>query len=242
MAEAVFNALQEISDPIRAKNSAWFFKTGPGQYGEGDQFLGVTVPEQRKIAKKLYKQLTLDEALESLHSPWHEERLTAIFVLVLKYQNGDKIDKDRIADLYLENARYVNNWDLVDSSAGYILGDWLEGSQYKMKVLKKLARSNIIWERRIAMISCQNYINKGRSTEAFAIIEVLKYDKHDLIQKAVGWMLREIGKRVSLEELVDFLDKNAATLPRTSLRYAIEHFPLEQRKYYLALKQTAGSQ
>lgn len=234
----VFDELKELADPERAKNSAWFFKTGPGQYGEGDQFLGVIVPEQRKIAKRLYKQLALDEAIESLHSPWHEERLTAIFILVLKYQKGAQIDKDQVADLYLENARYVNNWDLVDSSAGYILGDWLDNSPYKMKVLTKLAKSNIIWERRIAMLSCQNYINKGRSEEAFQIIEILKNDSHDLIQKAVGWMLREIGKRVDRKDLTDFLDENAATLPRTTLRYSIEHLPIEQRKFYLALRST----
>jgi 3-methyladenine DNA glycosylase AlkD len=236
VAEVVLAALKELADPERAKNSAWFFKTGTGQYGEGDQFIGVTVPQQRKIAKQFYKQLTLEEVLESLHSPWHEERLTAVFILVLKYQKGDQVDKDRVADLYLENAKYVNNWDLVDSSAGYILGDWLENNPYKMKVLTKLAKSENLWERRIAMMSCFDYIVKGSSKEAFKIIEILKNDSHDLIQKAVGWMLREIGKRVSEKDLTDFLDNNAATIPRTELRYAIERLPELQRKYYLNAK------
>ncbi|MCA9332920.1 DNA alkylation repair protein [Candidatus Saccharibacteria bacterium] len=232
----LFEELKKVSTPEKAKANAWFFKTGPGEYGEGDQFIGVTVPLQRKVAKSLYKQLTIDEVLQSLQSPWHEERLTALFILVLKYQKGDQIDKDRVADAYLENTEFVNNWDLVDSSAGYILGDWLENSPYKMKVLTKLAKSNDLWERRIAMLSCSNYIGKGRSKEAFEIIEILKNDHHDLIQKAVGWMLREIGKRVNRDELTNFLDKNAATLPRTALRYSIEHLPTEQRKRYLNMR------
>lgn len=238
MSNLVLDSLKVVATPERAKANAWFFKSGPGQYGEGDQFLGVTVPEQRKIAKKFYKQLTLDEVLLSLKSPWHEERLSAIFILVLKYQKGDQTDKSRVADLYLENARYVNNWDLVDSSAGYILGDWLENNPYKMKVLEKLAKSDNLWERRIAMMSCFDYIVKGRSEEAFQIIEILKHDNHDLIQKAVGWMLREIGKRVDEKQLLEFLDNNAATLPRTELRYAIERLPQEKRKFYLNLKQS----
>ncbi len=289
----VSKALRACATAERAKANAWFFKTGPGEYGEGDKFLGVTVPDQRKIAKKFYKSLSPDVVEAMLHSPWHEERLTALFILVLMYKNGDQSKKDQIAKLYLANTKYVNNWDLVDSSAGYILGPWLDSvppsktshteydlsgrlngqnrrfpssvsshrrplrladsarnnddfdrlygsqadlSQYKMKVLTKLANSKLLWERRIAMLATSYYIGKGSANEAMQIIEILKHDSHDLIQKAVGWMLREIGKRTSREELLKFLDQNAATLPRTCLRYAIEKLSPAERQHYLKLK------
>lgn len=225
--------LLKFADPLRAAHSARFFRTGPGEYGEGDQFLGVKVPLQRSVAKQFYKQLGLDESLQLLKSPWHEERLTAIFILVLKYQKGDHAEKNRVADLYLVNARYVNNWDLVDSSAEHIVGPWLHNSPYKMKVLTRLAKSESIWERRIAMLSCFHYIKQGRADETFVIIDLLKGDKHDLIQKAVGWMLREIGKRVGRDLLIGYLDVEAPQLARTTLRYAIEHLPEDQRKHYL---------
>lgn len=234
--EQVNEALRAVATPARAKSGQWFFKTGPGQYGEGDQFLGVTVPDQRKIAKKFYKTLSLEAMEQMLKSPWHEERLTALFMLVLTYQKGDDFKKAQVANLYLANTRRVNNWDLVDSSAGYILGPWLDGSPYKMKTLTKLAQSENLWERRITMLSTSYYIGKGRADEALEIIGILKNDSHDLIQKAVGWMLREIGKRVDEDILIKFLDKNAPTLPRTTLRYAIERLPQSARKRYLQLK------
>lgn len=233
--EEVTRALKAVATPERAKANAWFFKTGLGQYGEGDQFLGVTVPEQRKIAKQ-FKDMPLLYIEELLHSPWHEVRLTTLFMMVLSYQKGNAQRKADIANLYLENAQYINNWDLVDSSASYILGSWLETSPYKMKTLKKLAHSSNLWERRIAMISTLYYISRGSAEEALQIAEVLLYDEHDLIQKAVGWMLREIGKRVDREVLLAFLNTHAATMPRTTLRYAIEHLPPEQRSHYLGLK------
>lgn len=232
--EQVRQALRAVATPERAKSNAWFFKTGPGQYGEGDKFLGVTVPEQRAVAKKFYKDLALEAVEKLLQSPWHEERLTAVFLLVLNFQKGDQAKKDRVANLYLANTKQINNWDLVDSSAGYILGPWLENSSYKMKLLTKLARSDLIWERRIAMLTTGYYIGQGRADEAFDVIEILKNDQHDLIQKAVGWMLREIGKRVDRQELIKYLDQHAATMPRTSLRYAIEHFSATDRAHYLA--------
>ncbi|MEK7602806.1 MAG: DNA alkylation repair protein [Patescibacteria group bacterium] len=231
--EHVQLALRSKASSERAKSSAWFFKTGPGQYGEGDQFLGVTVPQQHKISKQFYKNLSLEAMEQMLKSPWHEERLTGLFMLVLAYQKGDDFKKAQVANLYLANTKRVNNWDLVDSSASYILGPWLEVSQYKMKTLSKLARSDNLWERRIAMLTTLYYIGKGDADEALQIIEKLKHDKHDLIQKAVGWMLREIGKRVSQEILIKFLDENATTLPRTTLRYAIERLPEQTRKFYL---------
>jgi 3-methyladenine DNA glycosylase AlkD len=244
--EQVEGALRELASPERAQSSQWFFKTGEGQYGEGDKFLGVTVPQQRKVAKFFYKNLSLEAMEQILKSSWHEERLTALFMLVLTFQKGDDLKKSQVANLYLANTRRVNNWDLVDSSAHYILGPWLdyvsssanqnksENSDYKTKVLKKLAKSDNLWERRIAMLTTFYYIQHGSAVEALEISEILKNDQHDLIQKAVGWMLREIGKRVGEDILLKFLDENAAGLPRTTLRYAIERLPAGIRKHYLS--------
>jgi 3-methyladenine DNA glycosylase AlkD len=231
----VTRALKAVATPERAKANAWFFKTGPGQYGEGDQFLGVTVPNQRKIAKQ-FKDMPLSYIEELLHSPWHEVRLTTLFIMVFSYQKGNEKRKADIANLYLANAKYINNWDLVDSSASYILGPWLENSPYKMKTLKKLAHSKNLWERRIAMISTLYYISRGSADEALQMAEILLHDKHDLIQKAVGWMLREVGKMVDRDILLAFLDEHAATMPRTALRYAIEHLTPELRRTYLDKK------
>ena len=235
--EQVREALRTVATPERAKANAWFFKTNPGDYGYGDQFLGVTVPQQRKVAKHFYKTLSLDATTDLLKSPWHEERLTALFMLVLTYQKGDASRQDQVANVYLANTKYVNNWDLVDSSASYILGPWLDNNPYKVKTLARLANSSVLWERRIAMLTTLYYIAMGRSEEAFEVTGILGNDTHDLIQKAVGWMLREIGKRCSEKELTDYLDEHAAFMPRTQLRYAIERLTPEQRKYYMQLKQ-----
>ncbi len=232
--EHVKTALREVATPERAKTNAWFFKTAPGQYGHGDKFLGVTVPQQRKVARKYYKTLSLEAVEQLLLSPWHEERLSALFMLVLSYQNGDEAKRAQVASLYLANTKNINNWDLVDSSASYILGPHLENDPYKMKLLTKLAHSNNLWERRIAMLTTCHYIKQGRADEAFVIVEILKNDSHDLIQKAVGWMLREIGKCVNERTLTDFLGNNAATLPRTTLRYAIERLTPAQRAKYMS--------
>lgn len=211
-----------------------FFKAGPGEYAEGDKFLGVTVPQQRAIAKE-FKDLSLAEATDLLTSEWHEERLTALFILVGQYKRGDEANKKAIYDLYLAHTKWVNNWDLVDSSSEFIVGPYLENRPEKLDVLEKLALSELLWERRIAMLATFDYIKKGRADEALIIAEQLLYDKHDLIQKAVGWMLREIGKRVDHSLLSAFLDEHAATMPRTTLRYAIEHFDPERRQHYLSL-------
>ncbi|OGM31039.1 hypothetical protein A2630_04910 [Candidatus Woesebacteria bacterium RIFCSPHIGHO2_01_FULL_44_10] len=232
----VSKALRAVATVERAKAGRWFFKTGIGEYGEGDQFLGVTVPDQRKIAKQ-FKDLPLTEIEKLITSSWHEERLTGIFILIDQFKRGDDAIKKAIYDFYISHTKYVNNWDLVDSSAGYIVGTWLDGQPDKMKVLTKLAKSKLLWERRIAMISTLYFIVKKESVdEALTIIEILKNDNHDLIQKAVGWMLREVGKRVDEEVLTNFLDQNAATLPRTTLRYAIEKLTPSQRRHYLGLK------
>ncbi len=222
-------ALKSLATPERAKANAWFFKTGPGQYGEGDKFLGVTVPEQRKVSKQ-FKDLPLVEVEKLVTSPWHEERLTGLFILVALYQKADNKTKKKIASFYHKNRKYVNNWDLVDSSASYILGDYL--TNHSRAVLIRLAKSKSIWDRRIAMLSTFGWIKQGVFTDAYKVIDILIKDKHDLIQKAVGWMLREIGNK-DKKSLMKFLDEHATTMPRTSLRYAIEHFSAPERSKYM---------
>ena len=236
MIDEIKAELRALANPEKAAFFPRFFKAAPGEYAEGDKFLGVTVPNQRTLAKKYFKLLTLAETIRLLQSPWHEERLTALFILVIKYQKGNQSTKNEIFDLYLENTEYVNNWDLVDSSADRIVGDWLDGNDYKTKVLEKLARSDGVWERRIAMLATFHYIKQGRADEAIVIATILLHDEHDLIQKAVGWMLREIGKRVDTQTLKTFLDQHADSMPRTTLRYAIEHFAPPVRKHYMRLK------
>lgn len=232
--EDVVKELRGVATEERARSNAWFFKTGKGQYGYGDKFLGVTVPQQRKVAKK-HRYLPFTEIKKLITSPWHEERLTGVFILVYAYQHSDSKGKKAICDFYMSHTKFINNWDLVDSSASYIVGDYLEDKPDKMRVLTKLAHSELLWERRIAMIATLKYIVSGNSQEALQIADILLYDDHDLIQKAVGWMLREVGKRVSREELTYYLNQHAATMPRTTLRYAIEHFDEKTRKHYLLL-------
>jgi 3-methyladenine DNA glycosylase AlkD len=213
-------------------NSARFFKTGKGQYGEGDHFIGITVPQLRKVARA-YKQLPLDEIVKLLHSAVHEYRLTALIIMVGQYKRGTQAEQAKIYKTYLANTKWINNWDLVDSSAGYIVGPQL-GTNYAA-TLAKLAKSADLWERRIAMLACFYTIQQGDPEPAFYVIEFLKHDEHDLIQKAVGWMLREIGKRCGRDVLHDWLlrDNQYQQLPRTTLRYAIEHYPQAERKAFL---------
>lgn len=229
-------ALRSRANPEKAAFFPRFFKAGPGEYAEGDKFLGITVPEQRKIAKQ-FRDLSLGEVEQLIMSKWHEERLTGLFILVGQYQKGSEAHKKVIYDFYMAHTACVNNWDLVDSSAEYIVGSYLQDRPEKMETLTRLANSKLLWERRIAMIATFHYIKQGRADEALQIAEILLNDKHDLIQKAVGWMLREIGKRVDRELLKQFLGKNAATMPRTTLRYAIEHFSLDLRQKYLMYRQ-----
>lgn len=233
MVEEVQAALRQVSSTEKAVNSARFFKTGPGQYGEGDLFIGVTVPEQRKIAKAYFRPILFKDLQRLLKSPIHEERLTALLMMVLKFQKGNEVTRRAVFDLYMEEIEHINNWDLVDSSAPYIVGPWLDGNVYKMKVLTRLAQSEVLWERRIAMLATFYFIHKcHRADEALEIIDILLLDQHDLIQKAVGWMLREIGKRVSEDTLLEFLNSHAHEMPRTALRYAIERLtPIQKQKY-----------
>ena len=213
----------------RATVSARFFKTGVGQYGEGDTFLGLTVPMIRKVVAD-FSNLSLKETKIFLTSRWHEERLFALLVLVRQYERGDEQTKERIARFYLQNRRYINNWDLVDSSADKILGaHCFENSP---AILYKLAKSKIIWDRRIAILGTLFFTRKGHYDQTLRIAGMLLNDKQDLIHKAVGWMLREVGKR-SLVAEEKFLRQYASTMPRTMLRYAIEQFPKRKRSFYL---------
>jgi 3-methyladenine DNA glycosylase AlkD len=221
----------------KAKIFSWFFKTGKGQYGEGDKFLGITVPVSRKIAIK-YKDITLSEISVLLKNKFHEVRLIALLILVHKYKllnktknNSNEIEKKKIINFYLKNTKYINNWDLVDLSCHYTLGNYLIDKN--RTILKKLAKSKNIWERRMAMISTFAFIYAGEYKWTFEIAEMLLKDEHDLIQKIIGWMLREVGKRVSIQELEKFLNKNKKMMSRTTLRYAIEKFPEHVRKEYL---------
>jgi 3-methyladenine DNA glycosylase AlkD len=221
----------------KAEILSHFFKTGKGQYGEGDLFLGITVPISRKIAKK-YSEIAFSEAEKLFKNRYHEMRLVAILILVHKYKiisvQKDLLQKKKIVDFYLSQTNYINNWDLVDLSAHYILGDYLFGKN--RKILESLAKSKNLWERRIAIISTFAFIYKGESNWTFRIVLILLKDRHDLIHKACGWMLREVGKRVSEKELEKFLNENAENMPRTMLRYAIERLSEEKRKKYLKIR------
>ncbi|MCP4042686.1 MAG: DNA alkylation repair protein, partial [Gammaproteobacteria bacterium] len=201
-----------------------------GEYGEGDRFLGIRVPIIRKQAKK-YKEMVVEEIQKLLKSPFHEERLCALLLLVNRFARGDEMERIAIYQLYLYNTQYINNWDLVDSSAHHIVGAHLE--EKDKKPLHKLARSGALWERRIAIISTYHFIKLHQFDEALDISKQLLADKEDLIHKAVGWMLREIGKRDAGVEK-DFLKPHYQAIPRTMLRYAIERFPERERKKYLA--------
>lgn len=228
-------ALRELIDPAKAAFYPRFFKTGPGQYGEGDKFLGITVPHTRSAIVP-FRELPLAEVTMLLHSEWHEDRLAALFIMAWQFKRADADGQKEIYDMYLANTAYVNNWDLVDSSAHLIVGPYLADLPDKMKVLTRLARSKSLWERRIAMLATYHYIRAGRADEALEIIDMLRDDKHDLIHKATGWMLREIGQRVDREPLTLYLDKHAHAMPRTMLRYAIEHLTPAQRTHYMGAR------
>ena len=219
--------LRASADPERARNSAWFFKTGEGQYGHGDRFIGLTVPTIRRIAHR-YVHLPLTDVTKLLASPIHEYRFAALEILVAQYERGNE---KPVFDFYLKHTRFVNNWDLVDTSAPYIVGEHL--LTRPRKVLYRLAKSKNIWERRIAIVSTMMFIRAGETEDTFAIARLLLADDHDLIHKAVGWMLREAGKQ-STPALLRFLNEHRGEMPRATLRYAIERFPAAERKRLLS--------
>jgi 3-methyladenine DNA glycosylase AlkD len=229
--------LAALSDPRAAEKSSSFFRSYPGGYGEGDRFLGIRVPDQRKAAKRYAHALSLGETVELLHSSYHEHRLTALLILVRKYERGDAEERERVVSRYLEHLSQVNNWDLVDSSANKILGPHLyerimAGDTEASRVLFDLANSGELWRQRTAVIATQAFIRKGRYSETFKLAELLLQHPHDLIHKAVGWMLREVGKRDFTAEY-EFLRHRYAAMPRTMLRYAVEKFDESVRQQFL---------
>ncbi|HKI79779.1 MAG TPA: DNA alkylation repair protein [Ignavibacteriaceae bacterium] len=223
------NELKKAGSKKNAEILQWFFKTGRGEYGEGDKFLGIKIPEIRKIAKK-NKKITFPEIHKALKSKHHEERLAALLILVDSYSSGNEKTKEDIARFYLKNTKYINNWDLVDLTAPKILGKHLIDRD--RKILTKLAHSENLWEKRISIVSTFEFIRAKQFSDTLKISRILLKDEHDLIHKAVGWMLREIGKR-SMETEENFLLKHYKKMPRTMLRYAIEKFPEKKRRAYL---------
>jgi len=228
-AKEVKKALLAYVSEINNKSLTRFYKTNPGQYAEGDKFIAIKVPDLRKVAL-VFRNLPLMEVKELLHSPIHQYRLTALFILIDQYKRGDKVIKKRIADLYFDNRKYVNNWDLVDSSASYILGDYLKESS--PEILFRLAKSNSLWERRIAIVATFAWIRDGRVDLTLKIVTMLLDDKEDLIHKACGWALREVGKK-NHTALLDFLDKNSPMMSRTTLRYSLERLSSKDRQRYM---------
>ena len=221
--------MKDRGDPNRAQNLQRFFKTGPGEYGEGDIFVGLRVPEIRRLARE-YQALPLPLTIELLRSPIHEARLLALLIMVQAFRSGKPAQQEQICQAYLENTRFINNWDLVDLSAGYIVGPQIK--HLGRDRLRALASSPWLWDRRIAVMATSHFIKEGEFTETLGIAELLLRDSEDLIHKAVGWMLREIGKRDQKVEEV-FLKIHYRIMPRTMLRYAIERFPENLRQRYL---------
>ncbi len=221
----------KLADPGKAKILQRFFKTGEGEYGEGDIFLGIVVPKQRKLVKKYWKGITLADLDRLIKSKIHEERLIALLILVAKFQKADDILKNQIYNFYLSHTKYINNWDLADLTAPNIVGTYLNNKN--RSILYELAKSQHLWERRIAMLATFAFLKHGDCIDTLKIAKILMNDKHDLIHKAVGWMLREVGKKCGEKILINFLNQYSRQMPRVMLRYAIEKLPKKQQQYYL---------
>lgn len=236
-AKDFIETIKKYEDTARAVAALRFFKTSKGGYGEGDQFLGATVPKTRLVCRE-FRDLPLSEIQKLLDSPIHDHRLGAVIILVDQYKRAknDTQLQDNIFALYVKNVfeGRINNWDIVDSSAGYIIGPHEQDTERTL--LFELARSDNLWQRRVGIMSAFWYVMNGDFGTTLELAELLVDDRHDLIQKAVGWQLREVGKRGGRNLLLDFLDRHAATMPRTALRYAIEHLSPEQRTHYMELK------
>ena len=231
MIKSIINDLKLVSNNKKATTLSRFFKTGKGEYGEGDQFAGITVPNSRIVAKKYAKTIDYNTIQDLISSEIHEYRLTALLILVEKFAK-DKLDDDReyLIDFYLNNTQYINNWDLVDLSCYKTLGVWLLNRD--KSILFQLANSAILWEQRIAIVTCMHFIRNEQYDTFIYIAEKLLHHPHDLIHKAIGWLLREIGKK-NIEVEKAFLKKHYKNMPRTMLRYSIERFPKEERQKYL---------
>lgn len=228
-AKEIRQELEQYIDPVKREYLPNFFKTGKGQYGEGDKFLGIVVPNTRIVAKR-HKDAPFEVMGELLQSEWHECRLCALLMLVERFKKCDESGKKEIFDFYLTQTTRINNWDLVDLSAPGIVGEYLKDKP--RDVLYRLADSALLWDQRIAVVSTYTLIKNNDFIDILALSERLLYHKHDLMQKAVGWMLREMGKR-DKDLLVQFLEKYCKTMPRTTLRYAIEKFPEDERKEFM---------
>lgn len=227
--------LRQYINPQKAAFLPRFFKTGPGEYGEGDKFLGVVVPDTRKVARK-YAAIEFDDIDKLLHSQWHEERLLALLILKEKFSKSNEPQQRNIYDYYLKNTARINNWDLVDLSAAGIVGNYIFHHKDQLQTLDKLASSKLLWDRRIAILSTHYFILQDDPVPTLDIVSQLLPDSHDLIQKANGWMLREIYKRIDDQLIEKFIIDNYSKIPRTTLRYAIERFPEEKRKVLLNRK------
>jgi 3-methyladenine DNA glycosylase AlkD len=231
LTEQIFESLKDKAIPEKAKFFPKFFKAFPGGYGEGDQFLGVTVPDQREVAKQLFRDISLEDLSQLIQNPFHEVRLTGLLALVYRYEKTKlEPEQRKLVDFYLAHLDFVNNWDLVDSSCHQILGAFYHKKD--KSIFYELADSGQLWRQRIAMISSFYWIKKRDFTDSLALAGNLKNHPHDLMHKAVGWMLREIGKR-DFDSEFEFLKKHYSTMPRTALRYAIEKFPEELRQDFL---------
>lgn len=234
------SALLSLATPARAKINAWFFKTGKGQYGEGDVFVGVTVPQVRGVVKEVSTDIALTEVQKLLKDRIHEVRLCALLILVKVFQKTKiKEEKKRVFDFYTKNTRYINNWDLVDTSAHIIVGEYISdymGHEERVAFIDKYIASKSLWENRIIILATFCQIKKGNEKMIFYVAERLLSHKHDLMHKAIGWMLREVGKNSGEKVLQSFLTKHIQRMPRTTLRYAIERFPESTRKKYLTMR------
>jgi 3-methyladenine DNA glycosylase AlkD len=240
-ADTLIGEIAAIADPAVAARLQRYFKTGPGEYGEGDIFIGVRVPALKKLAKQ-FDTLLLEELRTLIDSEIHEHRATALGILVLQFKRAsktktrDEAERARICDFYLDAVyrQRVNNWDLVDGSAEFILGEFLQDKPRDL--LFELASSQSLWERRVSVLATFSFLKQGDASTSLAIADTLLTDKHDLMHKAVGWMLRELGWRVNRQILLDYLEANSARMPRTMLSYATEHLEPEQRLYYRKLR------
>lgn len=234
-ADALLERLQAMANPRDAANAQRFFKTGPGEYGEGDVFLGIRVPPLRQLSREVRREVPLEETIALLSSDFHEARALALMLLVSQFERGDEATQRAVYRAYLDNTAFINNWDLVDLSAPQIVGGWL--LKRDRAPLRRLAGSTSLWERRIAVLATFAFIRAGDFKDTLMLAERFLRDEHDLMQKAVGWMLREVGKR-DVRVLEGFLARHNAAMPRTMLRYAIEKFPAERRRQFLARKRT----
>jgi 3-methyladenine DNA glycosylase AlkD len=230
----VIKELKAFSSKEKVEGFKRFFKTGKGEYGYGDIFWGISVPNTRLVAKRYYKEISIEECLELLHSPIHEVRLTSLHMLVYRYERATEELRREIVDVYINNLEYVNNWDLVDLSCYKILGDYILHNPDKRDILYTLVKSSNLWKQRVAVVSCYALIKKNDFDDILNLSYILLSHEHDLIHKAVGWMLREVGKR-DMEVLRRYLDINVKKMPRTMLRYSIERMDEVERKKYLKM-------